>query len=158
MQKWQAWLDEALRDAIGDGNVAHLPGAGQPLKLDVDDPNVPADLKLAYRIMKDNDIAPGWVGLGMELDGERELILKRADAYARSYRGRVADARRVNSAILERDADNRWQSAISKLIDQIEKYNAKTRDYNAMVPPSIGQRHFLNPQVIIQVAYQRYWE
>lgn len=156
MQNWQVWVDTKIREVIGDGNVSHLPGAGQPMNLDGDDDFISPELRLAYRIMKDNDVAPPWASLGMELDDELELILKRADAYARDYVGRLADARRAGSAIMERDADERYDAAIARLRKQIEKYNSKLLIYNTSVPAVIGQKPMLIADQVIEAARARY--
>ncbi len=65
--------DELIRRAIGDG--ASLPNSGK--KLDLDDPYTPDDLKMAHKILKDNDLAPSWIAEGRELDAARESLMTR---------------------------------------------------------------------------------
>ena len=55
MKRWESFIDEQIKRAIGDGDMHHLPGAGMPLNLDADDTNVPEELRMAYKIMQDND-------------------------------------------------------------------------------------------------------
>lgn len=52
------WIAERrIREAIERGDFDQLPGAGKPLALD-DDPLVPEDLRVAYRILKNAGYAP----------------------------------------------------------------------------------------------------
>ncbi|MBK9125056.1 MAG: DUF1992 domain-containing protein [Chloroflexi bacterium] len=61
---WESGLDELVRRAIGDGS--NLPNAGK--RLELDDPYTPDELKLAHKLLKDNDLTPGWILEGRELD------------------------------------------------------------------------------------------
>ena len=52
------WLvEQRICAAIARGEFERLPGAGQPLPLD-DDPLIPEDLRVAYRILKNAGYAP----------------------------------------------------------------------------------------------------
>jgi hypothetical protein len=52
------WIaEQRIREAIERGEFDRLPGAGQPLDL-ADDPLVPEDLRVAYRILKNAGYAP----------------------------------------------------------------------------------------------------
>jgi hypothetical protein len=50
-------VEQRLQDAVSRGELANLPGEGRPLELD-DDPLVPADLRAAYRILKNAGYVP----------------------------------------------------------------------------------------------------
>jgi hypothetical protein len=49
--------ERKIAEALADGEFDDLPGAGQPLALD-DDPLVPEELRLAYRILKNAGYVP----------------------------------------------------------------------------------------------------
>jgi hypothetical protein len=49
--------EQRIIEAIAQGQLSNLPGAGQPLALD-DDPLLPEDLRVAYRILKNAGYAP----------------------------------------------------------------------------------------------------
>src|SRR5918999_157541 len=49
--------EQRIAEAIANGELDHLPGAGQPLELD-DDSLVPEDLRLAYRILRNAGFVP----------------------------------------------------------------------------------------------------
>ncbi len=151
MRDWQSWIDKQISEVIGDGNMAHHAGAGKPLNLG-DDELTPADLRLAHKLMKENDLIPPWMQLGQELDADRESLLARVKQYARDYLGRVGDARRANSIILENEAQQRWQNACQRIREDIDAYNRKLLSYNITVPPQIGQRIPLNADTEIKKA------
>jgi hypothetical protein len=49
--------ERRIEEALARGELDDLPGAGRPLELD-DDPLIPADLRVAYRILKNAGYVP----------------------------------------------------------------------------------------------------
>jgi DnaJ homolog subfamily C member 28 len=66
-------IDEIIREAMKKGEFKNLPGQGEPLKIDYD-PNTPEHLRVAHKLMKDNNLAPDWIDEGKGLDEEREKL------------------------------------------------------------------------------------
>jgi hypothetical protein len=58
--------EKKIAEAMERGEFDDLPGAGKPLELD-DDTNVPEDLRVAYRILKNAGFVPP------EVDSLREI-------------------------------------------------------------------------------------
>ena len=58
--------ERKIAEAIARGELNDLPGEGKPLQLD-DDANVPEDLRVAYRILKNAGYVPP------EVDSLREI-------------------------------------------------------------------------------------
>ncbi|PKB90847.1 hypothetical protein A8A01_04245 [Ewingella americana] len=52
-----AMAEQKIAEAIKKGELDNLPGAGSPLLLD-DDSDVPAELRMAYRILKNSGFLP----------------------------------------------------------------------------------------------------
>lgn len=52
-----AIAEERIQEAVRRGDFDHLPGAGRPLALD-DDPLVPAEVRVAFRILKNAGYVP----------------------------------------------------------------------------------------------------
>lgn len=50
-------VEQKLLEAVSRGELDNLPGAGRPLDLE-DDPLVPEDLRVAYRILKNAGCVP----------------------------------------------------------------------------------------------------
>jgi hypothetical protein len=60
-------VERKLAEAVSRGELDDLPGQGKPLDLD-DDPLVPEDLRLAYRILKNAGFAPREVKAANQLE------------------------------------------------------------------------------------------
>src|SRR5438552_8260220 len=52
--------EQKIAEAVSRGELDHLPGQGRPLALD-DDPLIPEDLRVAYRILKNGGFVPAEV-------------------------------------------------------------------------------------------------
>lgn len=139
MRKWRRLVDEQISEIIGDGNIEHLPGAGRPLDLR-EDSDIPDDMKLAYKIMNDNDVMPEWIMMGRDLEKEQASIERFMVQAAHDYQQRIAQAYQSGSIILERDAERRWQSAQERIINRISDYNRRVLTYNLMLPRGIAHR------------------
>jgi len=63
---FDAIAEKKIAEAIARGELDDLPGAGKPLELD-DDSDVPEDLRVAYRILKNAGFVPP------EADSLREI-------------------------------------------------------------------------------------
>ncbi len=59
--------EERIQAAIRAGELDRLPGQGRPLELD-DDRHIPAELRVAYRILKNAGCAPPEIELRNEID------------------------------------------------------------------------------------------
>src|SRR5690242_1918819 len=75
------WLaNEQIEEAMRRGEFDNLPGKGRPLNLD-EDANIPADMRMAYHIMKNAGVAPPEISLRKELEKiKAELAQARTDA------------------------------------------------------------------------------
>jgi hypothetical protein len=60
-------VEERIQQSIKKGEFDRLPGAGKPLELD-DFSNVPEDLRMAYKILKNADCIPP------ELEIKKEIL------------------------------------------------------------------------------------
>ncbi len=151
LRKWETYVDEKIRELIGDGDMSWHPGAGMPLRLDNDD-NTPEELRLAHKIMKDNDAVPSWISLGHVLNDKYGKIMHKLGQYSRDYVQRKADAVRKGSFLLDRHAEDRWQEALKKLHEEVSRYNRELLNYNLQVPPGVDQRVPFNLEAEIQHA------
>jgi hypothetical protein len=80
--------ERKIAEALARGELANLPGEGRPLALD-DDALVPADLRAAYRILKNAGFVPPEVEAFAEI-AQLEALISNAgeDAAARSRAAR----------------------------------------------------------------------
>jgi len=79
------WIAERrIAEAVSQGELDNLPGAGRPLELD-DDALVPEDLRAAYRILKNAGYVPPEVETLAEIAQLEALVIREGeDAAARS--------------------------------------------------------------------------
>src|SRR5512145_1886387 len=132
MADWDSHIDRQIRKAMDEGQFERLPGEGKPLKLD-DDPNTPDDLKLAYKILKENDLTPDWMLVARELDTKSEKLRERLRHAAGQYRSALvgADARQQTQAEIN------WQRAQTQVAVEVEKLNRDITTYNLKIPAGI---------------------
>src|ERR1700716_4316141 len=75
----QKWISErardALQEAIDRGDFDHLPGHEKPIDLTTDDnPFVPEDSKLSYRILRNAGFAVPWIEARKDIDRLRAKL------------------------------------------------------------------------------------
>jgi hypothetical protein len=73
MLLFESIAEEKIREAQARGEFDDLPGAGKPLALD-DDPLVPEDLRVAYRILKNAGFVPLEVEARSEIRALEDLL------------------------------------------------------------------------------------
>lgn len=117
-----ASIDEHIQDALRKGQFENLPGTGKPLKLD-NDAHVPEAMRMANKLMRDNDLLPEWVAQSKDLDAEREKLL--------------ANTRRI----AQRGVTG--GTAFDGLREAAKKHNSRVLSYNLKVPQGVAhKRHF----------------
>jgi len=70
---FDAIAERKIAEAIARGELNDLPGEGKPLELD-DDTNVPEDLRVAYRILKNAGFVPPEVESLREIGQLEQLV------------------------------------------------------------------------------------
>jgi hypothetical protein len=65
--------DERIRKAMERGEFDDLPGMGKPLELE-DDSHLPADLRVAYKILKNADCLPPEIQIRKEIRTTEDLL------------------------------------------------------------------------------------
>ena len=76
-------VEQKLSEAVSRGELDNLPGAGKPLALD-DDPLVPEELRLAYRILKNAGFVPPEVESLGEIGQLERFVAETKDDAARA--------------------------------------------------------------------------
>lgn len=80
--RFDSIVEKRIREAMEEGKFDNLPGHGKPLCLD-DDSNVPDDLKLAYKILKNAGCVPKELELNFEIKRMEDLIAGMDDLTAK---------------------------------------------------------------------------
>lgn len=134
MKQWETGVDIAIRKAMEAGEFDHLPGEGQPLDLGID-PYAPADMQLAYKLLKQNDLAPDWIVQGKALRAKLESWQSRLQAAHKAYRT-------TNNAAV-------WFTAREKLGEDAVKLNKEIVAYNLKLPSGFTHEVMLNLERMI---------
>ncbi len=67
-----------MREAIKNGELDNLPGKGKPLEID-NMSFIPAELRMAYRIIKNSGLVPVEVSLNKDMDNLKKKIEESKD-------------------------------------------------------------------------------
>jgi hypothetical protein len=116
---WQGLVEQRIQDGMERGLFDNLRGMGQPLNLD-EDQFVPDEMKMAFRLLRSNGLAPLWVELNQEI---------RADI-ARLERFREYAHSRMLSHPIE------YEHLRRECLDRVTEINSKILSYNIIAPSS----------------------
>lgn len=82
MSSTQDLVENQIRKAQERGAFNNLEGSGKPIPLE-ENPFEPPELRMTFKILKDNDFAPHWIELGKEIDHEIEMFQKELEYFKR---------------------------------------------------------------------------
>lgn len=94
IRSWDAWIDEAIREAQERGDFDDLPDQGKPITI-VETPFAP-DMNAALTTLRNAGYAPTWMELDRELTqlkAEMASFLERSCAYLQSRLAELRDQR-----------------------------------------------------------------
>lgn len=110
--------EQRIQEAMERGEFDNLPGAGKPLSLE-DDSHLPADLRIAYKILKNADCLPPELELRKEIRTTEELLSGIQDTQEK-YR----QMKRLNYLILKLNTMRR----VSPMLEEHQVYYPKVLD------------------------------
>ncbi|MBL8164671.1 MAG: DUF1992 domain-containing protein [Anaerolineae bacterium] len=137
VRRWESLADRQIRKAMEEGEFDDLPGEGKPFVWD-DDENTPEDLRMAYKIMRENDLAPAWIMQGRELVEKHEKLIQAARKAVRVYKDALTDP------VGYVQAEARYQKALALLREQAAKLNREIISYNLKLPRGVAHRPTVN--------------
>ncbi|MFZ5584720.1 MAG: DnaJ family domain-containing protein [Thermodesulfobacteriota bacterium] len=122
---FQKIAEDRIREAVERGELDNLPGAGQPQNLE-DDSNLPAELRIAYKVLKNAGFTPPELDLRKQIYQVEELLDNAPDE-----RSRYQAMKRLNFLSLKLAA-LRPQSALldehhyaSRVLDRLDKHKGE---------------------------------
>jgi hypothetical protein len=130
--------ERRIQDAIEAGEFDNLEGAGKPLQMD-DNPFVPEDMRVAYKVLKNSGFAPDWMVLSQEIEEDIQRLRHRADRHFAYLR------RSLHEISGDPYAIKRLRAEVSRLKNEhiraarqhslaIEEINRKITTFNQTVP------------------------
>ena len=108
-------VEERIREAQERGDFENLPGKGKPLTLE-DDSNVPEDLRMAYKILRNADCLPPELELKREIRQMEDMLDCIPDE-----REKYLQIKRINYKIMQLNMMGRR----SPLFDEVQIYYKK---------------------------------
>jgi hypothetical protein len=142
MSSTQDLVEEQIRKAREKGAFDHLEGEGKPLDLE-ENPYVPGELRMAFKILKDNDFAPYWIELGKDIDRSREHFtddVERFKQYCKVF-WREKRSRMARAAFERKKQHFYFEKGL-----ELEKINQMILDYNLHCPTFRLGRDGIKPE------------
>ena len=128
LKEWQDLITEQLDDAASKGAFKNLPGSGRPLRLN-EHPNEPSDMRMANKLLKDNDLTPAWIGdrkaLQSEIEALRTAMLNEWTLTCARANAPGTDAEALESG---------WKRTLHRWEEQIADLNRRIADLNITLP------------------------
>lgn len=117
--------ERRIREAIDRGEFDGLPGAGKPLALD-EDIDVPPELRVAYRILKNSGFVPPEVELRRDIENVEQLLASALTSNERRAAGQRLDFLLTKLAAMRGGArDARLEAAY---YDRLSEKMQRSRD------------------------------
>jgi hypothetical protein len=116
-------IDEILNDAMRRGDFDNLPGAGKPLRFE-DESHVPHELRMAHRLLKENDLTPDWIAEAKALAAARAQVLSALERAGRRARDTAA-------------GDRAWMAALADFRVEAARLNKRILSLNLKLPPGV---------------------
>ena len=127
--EWRDAASQAIEEAMRKGEFDNLRGKGKPLDLNKN-PWTPEGSELAFDILKNNDLVPGWIGMRSDLLKELERWRARLHALAQRFNSECARA----DAVARAGVLARWQAQRRVLQDEVTTFNKRIADINLAQP------------------------
>lgn len=128
-------VEERLRELAEAGELRGLPGEGRPFPREED--SLVGDRWAAFNLMRTNKVLPPWAQLRVEIDAERERLVRRLRGHLSWLEDRAAQLRTLPAdRLLEatRATDARDSRVREELEAAVAALNAAIGRYNASVP------------------------
>lgn len=130
MSSTQDLVEEQIRKARERGEFDNLEGKGKPLDLS-ENPYEPPDLRMTFKILKDNDFAPYWIELGKEIDADIEKFWQEVENFRR-YTCIFVGEKHIGASVKRYDSKKASFYFEQRLV--LEKIDKKILNYNLHCP------------------------
>lgn len=126
--QWQDLITEQLDEAAAKGAFDDLPGKGRPLRLN-ECPNEPDDMRMANKLLKDNNLSPAWIG-------DRRAILADVEKLRTAMRREWEETRlRLETPGVDPSAlQSAWARARARWEARIAELNRRIVSLNIALP------------------------
>lgn len=130
MASFEDLVEERIRKAREKGAFDNLEGFGKPLNL-YENPFEPADMRMAFKMLKDAGFAPYWVELGKDVDAAIEAFWEDVEKFKR-YVSIVLN--KGMSPIARQRFEKKKSEFYQDMKTRLEKINKQIDNYNIHNP------------------------
>ena len=130
LDEWADLVSNRIEEAMRRGDFDNLAGHGKPMPVD-NDPFVPEEQKMAFRLLKNNDMVPSWIA-------DRKEILRSVESWRVEFKRIVGEA---HTAWIAASTDarrvqirERWDGWITRWEDEIKEINRRINTINLQQP------------------------
>lgn len=131
MSSTEDLVEQQILKAQEKGDFDNLSGAGQRLNLE-ENPLQPPELRMPFKILKDNGFAPFWIELGKEIDRDLVKLNKELELF-KKYTGIFYSNKKHTAVTLKRYENRKELFYFERRLD-LENINKKIIDYNLACP------------------------
>src|SRR3954453_12004702 len=136
--KLERIAERRIRDAIEAGEFDNLKGMGKPLSTDDENPYVPEDMRVAFKVLQNSGYAPDWMTLAQDIEGDLERLRASADHHFRRLREQLNDISADTHAITRLRSEvqrlkNLHKRAAAQHRQAIIEINRKINTFNQTV-------------------------
>jgi hypothetical protein len=121
--EWRDLVARRIEEAMQQGEFDNLRGQGKPLNLQRN-PHVPPGYELAFDLLQNNDLAPGWIMA-------RKDLLRDVEQWRARLRGALAQ---LQAAPRADAAERRWAAQRQVLEAELEELNERILTVNLQLP------------------------
>lgn len=121
--EWRDLVSQRIEEAMRQGEFDNLRGQGKPLDLQRN-PDVPPGYELAYNLLQDNDLAPGWIMARKSLSRDIE-----------QWRARLRSAvARLHAGPRSAAQEQRWRLQCEAFEAELAELNRRILAVNLQLP------------------------
>jgi DnaJ family protein C protein 28 len=137
--KLERIAERRIREAIEAGEFDNLEGMGKPLSTDDENPYVPEDMRVAFKVLQNSGYAPDWMTLAQDIEADLDRLRASADVHFRVLREQLKEITADTYAITRlRTEVQRLKSlhkrAAARHERAIQEVNRKINTFNQTVP------------------------
>jgi hypothetical protein len=129
LRAFESVIDQQVRQAEAEGLMRNLEGEGKPLALD-DDKDVPEELRVGFRMLKQAGYAPPWIELQKQIRDDLAVL----EQWVARTNARWPQLGELERAALRAEHEQK-----------LRDLNKQIGAYNLTAPPVAGQFPLLQP-------------
>jgi hypothetical protein len=130
--------ERRIQEAMDAGEFDNLSGTGKPLQYE-DNPFVPEDMRVAFKVLQNSNFAPDWMVLAQEIEADMAQMRESADRHFAMLRRRLHETasnpyaiRRLRTEVAQLKKTH--TRAATRHRSLLEAINRKISTFNQTVP------------------------